>query len=52
MQSFLGKIYIKAYFFRIFVTNKIFKSFLPKGTLLGTNILSMTTFFVEIGPLR
>ena len=30
---------------------KYLKPFLPKETLLDTTILSVSTFFIEIGPL-
>ena len=43
MQSFLGEIYIKLYFFSNFVANKMFKSFFTneKTLLLDTTILCL-----------
>ena len=38
-------------FFIIFLANKVFKSFLPKESLLDTTTLLISTFFTEIGLL-
>ena len=46
-----GRKYIKVYFFSIFITNRIIKSFLAKETLSDTTILSMFTFFIKMGSL-
>ena len=35
----------------IFVTNKVFKIFLLKGSLLDTTISLMSISFIETGPL-
>ena len=52
MHPFSGEIYIKVYFFIIFVANKLFKSFFTKGDLIRYYyFINIYIFFIEIGPL-